>query len=373
MESRDVITLFMCGDVMTGRGIDQVLPNPSDPEIHEPYLKNAMDYVRLAEKVNGPFAKPVSFSYIWGDALHELERMEPDLTLINLETSVTKSDEYWRGKEIHYRMNPANVPCLTAAKINYCSLANNHVLDWGYSGLVETLETLKKANIQSSGAGINIEEAEAPAVMDVEEKGKVIVFSYGLETSGIPSSWAASKGKFGVNLVKGFSDNEVQRISQRVREIKRPESIVVASIHWGPNWGYKIYPEERQFAHKLIDEAGVDVVHGHSSHHAKGIEVYRNKLILYGCGDFLNDYEGIGGFEFFRGDLGLMYFADVDLSTGNLCSLEMIPTQVKRFRVNRAPRTDAIWLKEMLDREGQFLGSRAQLKADDKLTLIWNQ
>lgn len=373
MKSSDAITLFMCGDVMTGRGIDQVLPHPADPKIHEPYLTDAMDYVRLAEEVNGPITRPVSFSYIWGDALYELELMKPDLRLINLETSVTKSDEYWRGKEIHYRMNPANVPCLTAAKINYVSLANNHVLDWGYSGLIETLETLKKADIQSSGAGKNIEEAEAPAVMDVEGKGKVMVFSFGSESSGIPLSWAASEGKPGVNLLRDFSDNDVQRISQRVWKIKRSESIVVASIHWGLNWGYKVHPEERQLAHKLIDEAGVDVVHGHSSHHAKGIEVYKNKLILYGCGDFLNDYEGIGGFEFFRGDLGLMYFAVVEPTTGNLCSLEMIPTQVKHLRVNRAARTDAVWLKEMLNRESQRLGSRAQLKADDKLTLIWNQ
>ena len=63
------IRLFLCGDVMTGRGIDQVLPHPSDPAIHEPYVKNAKDYVQLAESANGPIPKPVSFSYKWGDAL----------------------------------------------------------------------------------------------------------------------------------------------------------------------------------------------------------------------------------------------------------------------------------------------------------------
>jgi len=368
-----IVNIFMCGDVMTGRGIDQVLPHPVDPTIYEPYLKNAKEYVRLAEEVNGPIPKPVNFSYIWGDALSQLKQTAPDVKIINLETNITKSNDYWKGKDIHYRMNPENAPCLTAADIDYCSLANNHILDWGFSGLIETLETLKKVNVKSSGAGRNIEEAETPAVIEVKGKGKVIAFSFGAVTSGIPLSWAASQDKPGINLLKDFSDRTVQNIKKRVERIKRQRDIVVASIHWGANWGYEVPGEQREFAHKLIDEAGVDVIHGHSSHHVKGIEVYRNKLILYGCGDFLNDYEGIGGYEFFRGDLGLMYLASVEPSTGRLFSLRMIPTQIKRFRVNRASRTDAEWLKETLDREGKKFGTRVELNKDNILTLVWKR
>ena len=66
------ITLFMCGDVMTGRGIDQVLPRPSDPRLHESYVKNANRYVELAQSASGPFPKRVDFSYPWGGALDEL-------------------------------------------------------------------------------------------------------------------------------------------------------------------------------------------------------------------------------------------------------------------------------------------------------------
>ena len=128
----NLITMFMCGDVMVGRGVDQILPHPSDPTIYEPYVKNAELYVELAEEKTGPIPKPVNFSYIWGDALDELKRVDPDLRMVNLETSITKSNDYWKGKSIHYRMHPNNIACLTAAKIDYCSLANNHVLDWGY-------------------------------------------------------------------------------------------------------------------------------------------------------------------------------------------------------------------------------------------------
>jgi len=100
--SAKLITLFLCGDVMTGRGIDQVFPYPSDPVIHEPYLKSARGYVEIAERHNSPIPEPVDFSYIWGEALEEWERKAPDLRIINLETGITKSDDYWKDKDIHY-------------------------------------------------------------------------------------------------------------------------------------------------------------------------------------------------------------------------------------------------------------------------------
>ena len=343
----DLITLFLCGDVMTGRGIDQILPHPSDPAIHEGYMKDARGYVEIAEKVNGPIPHSVAPGYIWGDAFNELERVIPDLRIINLETSITKSDNYWKGKEIHYRMYPENIDCITSAKIDVCSLANNHVLDWGYAGLKETLETLRNAKIRGVGAGMNLKEAESPVIMEVNGKGRVIVFAFGSPTSGVPSNWAASEKRPGVDLLRNFSDNTIQRIRKRVQEVKQKRDIVVVSIHWGGNWGYHIPQEEIDFAHQLIDEAGVNMIHGHSSHHVKAIEVYRDRPILYGCGDFLNDYEGIDGYEYYRDDLGLMYFVGMDPSTGKLVQLEMTPTQIKNFKVNRPSREDALWLAKI--------------------------
>jgi len=367
----NLITVFMCGDVMTGRGIDQVLPHPSNPLIYEPYMKSAKGYIELAEMANGPIPQSVDFSYIWGDALEEFERLAPDLRMINLETSITRSEDYWKDKEIHYRMNPENIPCITAAKIDYCSLANNHVLNLGYSGLIETLETLKKVNVKSAGAGRNLKEAETPAVMEVRGKGRVIVFSFGSVTSGIPLSWAATEDKPGVNLLKDMSDKTVRHIKEKVQEVKQQGDIVVISIHWGGNWGYEIPREQTEFAHMLIEDASVDVIHGHSSHHVKGIEVYRDKPIIYGCGDFLDDYEGISGYEDFRDDLGLMYFVSMEPLTRNLVYLRMTPTQIKHFKVNRASRGDALWLRDTLNREGKNFGTRVELNEDNTLTLQW--
>jgi len=366
------VTLFMTGDVMTGRGIDQALPHPGDPVIYEPYMKSAKGYMRIAEQANGPIPRPAAFSYVWGDALEELQRRKPDLRIINLETSITASNDYWKDKGINYRMHPQNIAALTQAGINCCALANNHILDWGYAGLFETLQTLQKANIAGSGAGQTLSEAAAPAVMAIADKGRVVVFSFGLESSGIPSSWAAAADKPGVNLLTDLSDNTVVHIAQNVRKIKQKGDIVVASIHWGGNWGYEISRAQKGFGHRLIDQADVDVIYGHSSHHVKGIEVYKEKLILYGCGDFINDYEGIGGYEEFRADLSLMYFVTIDPASGKLSQLQMIPTQIKRFRVNRASIDDARWLENTLNREGARFGTQVTVDKNNVLTMRWD-
>lgn len=366
------ITLFLTGDVMTGRGIDQVLPHPNDPRIYEPYVRDAGRYVEIAEKAMGPIKRPVDWPYIWGIALDELGRLKPDVRIINLETAVTKSDEYWRGKGINYRMHPKNIPAITVAGINVAVLGNNHVLDWGYSGLEETLETLKRAKISHTGAGLNLEAAQAPAILEVSGKGRVLVFSYASGSSGVPPSWAASDKRPGVNLLNDLSGKTIDGIRGKVNEVRRRGDIVVASLHWGGNWGYDIGQAQRNFARRLIDEAGVDIVHGHSSHHLKGIEVHGGKLILYGCGDLITDYEGIGSYEEFRGDLGLLYFPTVDPLTGRLLSLKMIPTQMRRFRLDHASKRDAAWMKDILNREGESLGTEVNMVSDGSLKLKWN-
>ena len=363
--ANDLVTLFLCGDVMTGRGIDQILPRPSAPRIYESYAKSALDYVRLAERQNGSITKPVEHAYIWGAALGELTRRAPDVRIINLETSVTKHDEP-APKGINYRMNPENVSCIAAAKIDCCVLANNHVLDWGRAGCVETVETLHGAHIKTAGAGRNATQAASPAVLQTQH-GRVLVFAFGSLTSGIPRHWAATATKPGVNVLHELSDEAARRIGQQARSVRQDRDIVVASIHWGSNWGYSIPSEQRDFAHKLIDEAGVDIVHGHSSHHAKGIEIYQGKPILYGCGDFINDYEGIAGHRGYRGDLVLMYFPTINPATGQLVRLEMMPLQMKRFQLHRASRKDAEWIRNTLAREGQALGTTVTLTKGNAL------
>jgi len=360
----NVIKLFLAGDVMTGRGIDQVLQYSNKPQIYEPYMKSAKGYVELAENLNGPVDEPVSCRYLWGDALDVLEQFDPDLRMINLETSITTSDDYWRQKYIHYRMHPGNISCLQKAAIDYCSLANNHVLDWGYAGLRETITTLAGAEIKYAGAGMDEREAGAPAIMNLPGNGRVIVFSYGLRSSGVSPDWAAKGDRAGVNFLADLSDASVKKIRLDVDRHKQQNDIVVISLHWGDNWGYDIPQSHINFSHKLIDEAQVDLIHGHSSHHPRGIEIYKDKLILYGAGDFLNDYEGISGYEEYRDDLVLMYFANIDYSSGDTVRVAMKPMQIMRFSLQYASKEDAAWMSKMLGEASRRFGTGFELEGD---------
>jgi poly-gamma-glutamate capsule biosynthesis protein CapA/YwtB (metallophosphatase superfamily) len=364
-----MLRLFLCGDVMPGRGIDQILAHPSAPDIHEPYVGDARDYVKLAEQANGPIPRLANSAYIWGDALEELQRVAPGARIINLETSITRSDDYWKDKGINYRMHPANVVCLNAARIDVCALANNHVLDYGYEGLTETLMVLRKAGLRPAGAGRDLAEARQPAILDFGI-GRLFVWSLGTRSSGIPPVWAATPERPGVDFLDDLSDAAADTLADRFERVKRPGDVGIASIHWGGNWGYDVPPAHTRFAHRLID-GGIDIVHGHSSHHPRPIEVYRNKLVLYGCGDFVNDYEGISGYEQFRGDLALMYFPAVARTTGQLLALAMVPMRIRKMKLNRASASEAAWLQERLDQVSAAFGCRVDLLGNGRLALRW--
>ncbi len=357
---------------MTGRGIDQVLPHPCDPRLHEPSIDDARRYVELAEKVNGPIPAPVTPDYVWGDAIDELARRRPDARIANLETSITRSESYAPQKEVHYRMAPENAGCLAAAGLDVCCLANNHAIDWGTAGLLDTLAALDRLHIRRAGAGRSLEEAESPAIVDLGNESRILVFATGAPTAGVSPAWAASADRPGVNLLRDVSQASLDRIHQVMERWRRPGDVVVLSIHWGPNWGHAVSTGELAFAHRLIDEVGIDVIHGHSSHHVKAIEVYRGRAMLYGCGDFLTDYEGIGGHAAYRGELGLMYFLTLSPATREIERLEMVPTQMRRFRVARAGEAAAHWLSDVLDREGRRFGTSVRRGRGGQLELCWS-
>lgn len=362
------LTLFLGGDVMTGRGIDQALPHSVDPRLHEQWVTSAEDYVRLAENENGELPLPLDYAYPWGDALAVLDEVKPIVRWINLETAVTAGGDPDPEKGIHYRMHPDNVPCLTAAGLDGVSLANNHVLDWGLAGLEDTLRVLAEAGIRTAGAGKDIDQAAAPQVFETAS-GRVVFLAACTGYSGVPHSWAAGPRQAGVNRIM-LSARSVGRIAESVASVRRPGDRVVLSLHWGGNWGYEIAPEHRDFAHAVIDEAGIDLLHGHSSHHPMGIELYQGKAILYGCGDFLNDYEGIRGDKGkYRGELTAMYFPTLG-GDGRITSLDLVPMRIRRFRLQHASDEEARWLAGMLDRESRPLGARAELGEANRIRIL---
>jgi poly-gamma-glutamate capsule biosynthesis protein CapA/YwtB (metallophosphatase superfamily) len=353
---------------MPGRGLDQILPHPGRPELRENLVNDARTYVAFAERRNGLIPRPTGFSWPWGEALPLLTELAPDVRLVNLETSVTSDGEFAPGKAVHYRMNPANLGCLTVARPDVCVLANNHVLDFGPQGLEDTLTVLGEAGLRGAGAGRDAERAGEAAVVALPSGPRVVLVAGATESSGVPPDWAATAERPGVAFIPVLSRETAAELAARALAGKRPGDLTVVSLHWGSNWGYQIPSGQHGFAHRLID-AGVDLVYGHSSHHPRPIEVYRGKLILYGCGDLINDYEGISGYENYRGDLRLLYFASVERDTGELVSLRMLPLRARRMRLEHAPGPDAEWLRAMLDRTSHRFSTRIDRDSEGMLAL----
>ena len=364
--SGEPVTLALCGDVMLGRGVDQILPCPGDPVLHEGHMHDARDYVMLAEHANGPVPRDAGFAYPWGDALAVLDEAAPDARVVNLETAVTARGRFEPGKAVHYRMHPGNLPCLAAARPDACALANNHVLDFGREGLGDTLDALAAAGLPAAGAGRGLDEAWRPVAVALPRGGRVLVFSCGSASSGIDPAWAAAPDRPGVAFVSEASRSGAEEVLERVRRARRPGDIVVVSVHWGSNWGYEIPGSQVRFAHTLLD-GGVDLVHGHSSHHPRPVEVHDGRLVLYGCGDLVNDYEGITGHEGFRDELRLLYLATVRPGSGALERLRMVPLRAERMRLRRASAEEAAWLRASLDRAGRPFGVRTVQAPDGTL------
>lgn len=354
---------------MLGRGVDQILAHPGNPELREPVVRDARRYVELAERANGPIARPVDWGWPWGDALQTLEELAPDVRLLNLETTITVNAEFADRKAIHYRMHPDNVPALSALRPDVCALANNHILDFGYRGLTETCDVLAAAEIKGVGAGANIAAAQRLAEITLRDDRRVIIGSVATESSGVRESWAAARDRPGVWLIRDPSHRAAaDEVAAHVLAHKRPGDVVIVSVHWGSNWGYGVGLSEIQFAHRLID-AGVDVVHGHSSHHPRPIEIYRGKPILYGCGDVIDDYEGIGGHESFRPELRLLYLISIDPVRDELVSLRMLPLRVRQMRLERVSAADAEWLRKTAEHTSRRFHIRVAVTPDGVLAV----
>ncbi|KAL3805397.1 hypothetical protein HJC23_009104 [Cyclotella cryptica] len=245
------------------------------------------------------------------------------------------------------------------------TLANNHIIDFGRQAFVE--ETLPFLNsytkqcqgfAQFAGAGSNIHEASRPAhwtlnlpsTNDEVKQVEVYVMAAGSMDSGVPRQWGAATDSAGVfQLPRLDSMHAVNDAVDLLKywmgihgiaptKLPSSKSLVILSVHWGPNWAYRYSGDNqkfrREFAHACIDQCGVDIIYGHSSHHIRGIEGYNGKLIIYGAGDLINDYEGFAN----AGDekyckFGALFLADFCIETKDLYRLTLVPTFMNRLQL----------------------------------------
>lgn len=289
------ITLAFIGDVMLGRGVNDEI------SLHEP-------------------------EYFWGDTLPVLR--SADAVIANLECAITEHETEWQEtlKAFYFRADPKAIDVLKTANIQYASLANNHSLDFEEEGLLDTLKYLDDAGIKHAGAGKNLAEAREPAILEVSGI-KVGVVSL---TDNEPTF--AANGEPGTNYLAINDDPpRLQYINEEVTIAKSMGAdFIIVSLHWGPNMVISPPVRFRKFAQAAVD-SGANIIHGHSAHIFQGVQVYKNNLIMYDTGDFLDDYAVD---PLLRNDWSFIFL--VELNREGIQRLKMIPVRLSYAQVNLA-------------------------------------
>jgi poly-gamma-glutamate capsule biosynthesis protein CapA/YwtB (metallophosphatase superfamily) len=291
--------LAFVGDVMLGRLVNEVL------------------------KREGP-------THPWGDTLPLFQAA--DVRICNLECVISDIGQPWSvtPKVFHFRTDEKNVAVLKAAGIDLVSVANNHVLDYEYEALLRMIRVLREHGMALAGAGGNAVEASAPAIYRTQ--GTTIGFMAGTDNE---PGWEAGNDRPGVHYIPvDLKDARAKQLLACIAQARQDVGLLILSMHWGPNWGYRPAAGHRAFARALID-AGADIVYGHSCHVVQGIEIYRGKPILYSTGDFADDY-AVDEIE--RNDRS--FFCLMDVEDGNVASLKIYPTVVRNMQARRARGAD---------------------------------
>jgi poly-gamma-glutamate capsule biosynthesis protein CapA/YwtB (metallophosphatase superfamily) len=324
------------GDVMLGRALNVLMQqHPTDDDVF---------YFKLAEKKNGEIDIPVAPDYVWGDAKAVFADKRVELCFVNLECPLSSelpsvAEKKGLPEEIYYTASPENVSILKSLGVQtVVSLANNHVLDSNRVGLTETLSTLSRFEIGCCGAGNNSVEAREPEVV-VSTAGRILCFSCCFEDSWVLPSWKAGVDSPGVNLLTPSNEDEFVDF---VAHNKRASDFLIISIHCGKNWGYEVPSSHEEFAKKLVNKTGCNLIFCHSSHHLKPFTYFEKCLIMFGVGDVINDYEGINpgpDKSIYRHQLTYLHrvvFSDNQSPP----SLEIFPFQVRQLQLKSCNQDD---------------------------------
>jgi poly-gamma-glutamate synthesis protein (capsule biosynthesis protein) len=335
------LTLIFAGDLMLGRGVDETLQHGSP-------------------------AQP------WGDLLPVLQ--SADLFLANLECALTDRTERWTDgayKPFYFSANPQHaVNALVAGRVGYVSLANNHIGDFGWEGLQDTLAALDRAGIAHAGAGTDRADAHEPARL-VLPGARVSVVAF----ADYPAEWHATATSPGMNYTPVSRDpRDFTEVARQIVAARERADVVIFSIHWGPNMRAWPSQEFRAFAHAVID-AGADVFWGHSAHVVHGVEFHHGHPILYDTGDLVDDYVVD---PHLRNDLSALFL--VRIRPPAVESVEIVPIKIANMQVNLARGTEREWFVHRfrarcaeLDVEVGEDGERLHLTAVDRAAAAGGQ
>ena len=278
------VKIILVGDIMLDRGVEYMIKTEGKRDYKFPFLKIA-PYLQKADIVFG-----------------------------NLEGPIT-SDGQKIGSKYSFQDNPKCIEGLKYANFNVLSLANNHILDYGQQGLIDTINILKNNEILYIGAGLNLKDAFSLKVKEIN--GVKIGFLAFTEFGS--QYWWPKENSPGVAYLP---EKNFRYAKEEIEKAKKSVDILMVSLHAGEEYKKEPTDFQRKFA-KMAIEAGADIVVGHHSHVIQPIEQYKNGWIAYSLGNFIFD-------QYFSNDTMKGEILEVDIKNKKIEKVEG-----KEFRLNK--------------------------------------
>lgn len=263
-----------------------------------------------------PIVKKHGYNYPFKNLPDSL--LKSDLFFVNLEAPFTKNG-LAADKKFTFKSPPELVQVLNTANINMVSLANNHIMDFGKSGLLSTMEILSSKNIKYAGAGLNKNQAQRVSKINLNNQ-KIAFMSF---------SMTLPKRFWATDTSAGTAYPFLKMMTDSITFYKQSGYLPVISFHWGKELAE--LPEEYQvnYAHWAVN-AGAALIFGHHPHVLQGVERYKNALIFYSLGNFI--------FASYSEKTPYSMIVNLHVSDGEIKNAEIIPIIVNNYNVKFAPR-----------------------------------
>lgn len=288
--SKSDTTLYFTGDVMLGRNVEGVLASGQNVFANvDEMFKNS------------------------------------DGAVINLEDPMTTSGTPYKST-IPLKANPAYAHVLKDNNIIVACLANNHIMDYGDTGLNDTISALKANGINYTGAGNNIGEASKPVYLNIKDR-KIAILNYMDNTTF--TGFSASEMAAATSSSAGYAPADPNLIKKDIDEAKNNSDMVIVVFHYGNEYSTQPNSYQVTLSHECIDD-GADMVIGSHPHVIQTIETYNGKPIFYSLGNFVFDMSNSATHE------SLMVEMDLNNNTANIKVHPMVLVNYKPQLMNNA-------------------------------------
>ncbi len=298
MKNKNIIAFLFALVLIAGGILGQLLITKNQPK------KSEHTSLSLNEDQAATEQKPISLSFVGDVSLADNWYIAPqydkrggingilsddilkimkdsDFMVANSEFTVSNRGSALKGKTYTFRAKPERLKIYEEMGVDLVSLANNHVYDYGETAFLDMLEAFEKYEIPHVGAGRNLEEAEKAYIIKIGSFN----FAFVAATRAEKNIFTAGATKDSPGVFRCYDPSEMIRV---IKELRKDESIdyIIPMIHFGRENSHDLEKEQVSSAHAYID-AGADMIIGHHAHTLQGVEIYKDKPIIYNLGNFL--------------------------------------------------------------------------------------